>query len=294
MQDAIRRFGRIGVAYILLGTAIWAVLLIVLPMLLMVDQSLRPFLPRAEWGGPKDVYSLRNFLTVVEDPFNLNIFLKTIWASVIVTAITLAVSYPIAYLLARAGRAGWVGLFMLALMIPFWINEVLRTFAWQLLLARYGLFNFILVDVLGLLDSPFQFLNWDVGVMVGLVYAYLLFMIFPLYNAMESLDPNQIDAARDLGAPLWRIHWDVVIPHAKPGLASGCIVVFMLSAGSYVVPILLGGTRSMWFTQLIYNQFDAINWNLGAAYGLSLVVLCIVFVLVMMAVFRVSLKDIAR
>jgi len=111
---------------------------------------------------------------------------------------------------------------------------------------------------------------------------------------MESLDQNQIEAARDLGAPWWRIHWDVVIPHAKSGLASGCIVTFMLAAGSYAVPQMLGGTRSLWFTQLIYNQFEAINWNMGAAYAMCLVVLCVAFILIMMSLFRVRLRDIAR
>jgi spermidine/putrescine transport system permease protein len=173
------------------------------------------------------------------------------------------------------------------------VNEILRAFAWQLLLARFGPLNNLLVAA-GVLPEPYPFLNQDVGVIVGLIYAYILFMIFPLYSAMESLDPNQLDAARDLGAPAWRIHWDIVIPHAKPGIASGCIVTFMLAAGSFAVPQILGGTRSLWVTQLIYNQFDAINWNLGAAYGLALVVLCLVFVLAMMAVFRVSLRDIAR
>jgi spermidine/putrescine transport system permease protein len=291
--EAVRRFGYGGIAFILGGCAFWALVLIVLPMLMMVDQAFRPFLPRAEWGGPKDVYSLVNFASAVLDPFNQYIFAKTIWASVLVTVIALANAYPLSFILARGGGAGWVGILMIGLLIPFWVNEILRSFAWLLLLARFGPINEFL-QAFGILSEPYPFLNQDIGVLVGLIYAYLLFMIFPLYSAMESLDPNQIDAARDLGAPWWRIHWDIVIPHAKPGIASGCIVTFMLAAGSFAVPQILGGTRSMWVTQLIYNQFDAINWNLGSAYGLSLVVLCLVFVLIMMAVFRVSLKDIAK
>ena len=292
-RDAVRRFGYGGLAFILVGCAFWALVLIVLPTLLMVDQAVRPFLPRSEWGGPKDVYTLRNLVSAVGEPLNQIIFLKTIWASVLVTALALANAYPLSFILVRGGRAAWVGAIMIGLLIPFWVNDILKAFAWQLLLARFGPINNLLIAV-GVLAEPYPFLNLDVGVIVGLIYAYLLFMLFPLYSAMESLDPNQLDAARDLGAPGWRIHWDIVIPHSKPGIASGCIVTFMLAAGSFAVPQILGGTRSLWVTQLIYNQFDAINWNLGAAYGLALVVLCLVFVLTMMSVFRVSLRDIAR
>ncbi|MBM3572614.1 MAG: ABC transporter permease [Alphaproteobacteria bacterium] len=293
LAEAARRFGVGGLTFILGGCAFWALVLIVLPNLMMVDQAFRPFLARSEWGGPKDVYSWVNFKTTMFDPFNQLIFAKTIWASVLVTVIALANAYPISFILARGGQSGWVGILMIGLLIPFWVNEILRSFAWLLLLARLGPINDLLL-ALGIISEPYAFLRQDMGVIIGLIYAYLLFMIFPLYNAMESLDPNQIDAARDLGAPWWRIHWDIVLPHAKPGIASGCIVTFMLAAGSFAVPQILGGTRSMWVTQLIYNQFDAINWNLGAAYGLVLVGLCMVFVLSMMAVFRVNLKDIAK
>ena len=292
-RDAVRRFGYGGVAFIFAGCAFWALVLIVLPALLMLDQAFRPFLARTEWGGPKDVYTVKNLVTAVGEPLNQVIFLKTIWASVLVTAVALVNAYPLSFILARGKRAAWVGAIMVGLLIPFWVNEILRAFAWQLLLARFGPINNLLIAA-GILTEPYPFLNQDVGVILGLTYAYILFMIFPLYNAMESLDPNQLDAARDLGAPAWRIHWDIVIPHSKPGIASGCIVTFMLAAGSFAVPQILGGTRSLWVTQLIYNQFDAINWNLGAAYGVALVVLCLAFVLTMMAAFRVRLGDIAR
>ncbi|MCK6451677.1 MAG: ABC transporter permease [Alphaproteobacteria bacterium] len=294
MTEALQRFGYAGVGAILFGVLFWGALLIVAPMLLMVDLAFRPYLPNPkDVGGPLDVYTIQNFAKVFLDPLNVWVFWKTIYASILVTVVSLLIGYPLSYILVRAGRSAWIGILMIGLLIPFWVNEILRTFAWQLLLARYGFINTVLMG-LGLIDDPIQFTNTDFGVQVGLVYAYILFMIFPLYSTMESLDPNQVDAARDLGAPFWRIHWDIVVPHSKPGIASGCIVTFMLSAGSYVVPELLGGTRSIWFTKLIYLQFDAINWNLGSAYGFTLVSLCLVFILLVMAMFRVSLKDIAR
>ncbi|MFN6977149.1 MAG: ABC transporter permease, partial [Gemmobacter sp.] len=118
--------------------------------------------------------------------------------------------------------------------------------------------------------------------------------VFPIFNAIESLDRNQIEAARDMGASWWTIHRRIVIPHAKPGIASGCIVTFMLVAGSFIVPVLLGGRSSFWFTQAIESQFSVLNWNGGSAYALILELICLIFVVVMMRVFRVSLRDITR
>ena len=106
---------------------------------------------------------------------------------------------------------------------------------------------------------------------VGLVYTYLLFMLLPIYNSIQSLDSNQIEAAEDLGSPLWRTHWRVVIPHAKPGIASGCVMVFMLSAGSIIVPSLLGSPGTRWFTEIIQQWFfEGQDWNQGSAYAFLL------------------------
>ena len=133
------------------------------------------------------------------------------------------------------------------------------------------------------------------SIIIGLVYTYVLFMLFPLYNAIQSLDTNQIEAAQDLGSPWWRTHWRVILPHSKPGIASGAVTVFMLSAGSILVPTLLASTTSRWFTEIIQQwMFESQDWNTGSAYAFLLLLLCTVFVTVMMRVFRVSLADIAK
>jgi spermidine/putrescine transport system permease protein len=111
---------------------------------------------------------------------------------------------------------------------------------------------------------------------------------------MESLDRNQLDAARDLGASWFRIHWRIVIPYAKPGIAVGCIMTFMLAAGSIAAPQLLGSPSSFWFTELIYTNFETANWNQGAAYATVLAGLCLLFIFIMLKVFRVSLKELAK
>jgi spermidine/putrescine transport system permease protein len=132
-------------------------------------------------------------------------------------------------------------------------------------------------------------------VLVGMVYAFILFMLLPLYNALETLDRDQLEAARDLGAGTLRIHRRIVIPHAKPGIAVGCIMVFMLAVSSYAVPVILGSPGTRWFTEIIYQWFfEGQNWPQGSAYAFILLVLCLGFILLMMRLFRVGLADIAR
>ncbi|WP_029010739.1 ABC transporter permease [Azospirillum halopraeferens] len=293
MTGVLHRYGPVLTGFIVLVVALWVVMLVVLPQILMIDFSLRPMLPPSRVGGPEDVYTLANYMTLWTNTIHLGIFVKTIWASALVTAVTLAVCYPMAFYLAQVAPKRRLPTFMMLLVIPFWINEILRTFAWYIILAYSGPLNNLLVGI-GILDAPVRF-QGDGSVILGMVYAYILFMVFPVYNAIESLDRHQIEAARDLGAGWLRIHWRIVLPHARPGIAVGCIMTFMLAAGSYAVPLLLGGPQSRWFTEVIYNWFfEGGNWNQGAAYAFILLVLCIGFILLMMRLFRVGLTDIAK
>jgi spermidine/putrescine transport system permease protein len=294
VTELARRYGRGLALAIAAASAVWVLGMIIAPNLLMIDLSFRPNLVAAEIGGAKDVYTIHNYITLWRNDVHYAIFLKTIWGSALVTMLSLVVCYPIAYHLAQDAGPRRRATLLLLLIIPFWINELLRTFAWFVILAYRGPLNALLL-ALGVTEEPIRFLSGDGGVLVGMIYAYLLFMVFPLFNAIESLDRNQIEAARDLGAPVWRIHWRVVIPHAKPGIAVGCIFTFMLAASSYAVPSILGGPGSRWFTEIIYDWFfDGQNWNQGSAYAFILLVLCIVFILVMMTLFRVRLGDIAK
>jgi len=288
------RFGSSLSIAIIAIIAIWLVGMVILPQLIMVDYSFRPNLLPKEIGGIKDTYSLSNYETLFSNDIHLSIFVKTIWSSVLVAALTLVVSYPLAFYLAKVATPGQAALCILLLIIPFWINEILRTFSWYIILAYKGPLNALLLS-LGVIDRPVRFLSGDSGVMVGMVYAYILFMIFPIYNAIESLDTNQVKAARNLGAGWIRTHYRIIIPHAKPGIATGCIMTFMLAAGSYAVPALLGSPGSRWFTQIIYNWFfEGGDWNQGAAYAFLLLLICIGFIALVMRIFKVGLGDIAR
>jgi spermidine/putrescine transport system permease protein len=211
-----------------------------------------------------------------------------------VTLVDLLICDPLAYYMAQAARAARVRLLLLLLIVPFWINEVLRAFAFRVLFGAEGLINKALLSA-GLLAQPIDFIGHDVAMYAGLTYAYLLLMIFPLYNAIDSLDHSQIEAARDLGAPWWRIHLQIVVPFAKPGIASGCTLVFMLTAGALATPQVLGGPRTLWFTPIVYDRFyQAFNWPQGAAYAFVLLVACVLFVLLVLRAFRLSLAQVVR
>lgn len=254
----------------------------------------------AQESGPSalDVeYSLGNFTSM--SAVHGRIFVATLFYALCVTVLSFFVCYPVAYAVATTKSADRLALLLLCLVIPYAINELLRIFAWVMVLERQGLLN-ALLDWLGFIDMAngegVRFVASNAAVFAVMVYAYILFMVFPIYNTIDTLDPNQIEAARDLGASTWRIHTRIVIPHAKPGIAVGAIMTFMLSSGSIAAPEIVGrGMHPDWFSQVIYRRFfEADSWNQGAAYSLSLLVACMIFILVVMSVFKVGIRDIAK
>lgn len=303
LRRFINRNGLVVSAYLLGAVTLWMLAMIILPQIFMLDFSFRHNLPPAKIGGPEDVWTLSNYAFLIfgssgnPDAYNwidLSVFFRTIVAAIFVTVFDVALCYPIAFYLAQSARGGFARLMVLCLIIPFWVNEILRAFAFRILFGSTGVINTAGMS-LGLWDQPIDFIGADIALYAGLGYAYILLMIFPIYNAIESLDHNQIEAARDLGAPWWRIHYRVVIPHAKPGIASGCTMVFMLSAGALAAPQILGGPSSLWFTQIIYQWFNTGgNWPRGSAYAIILLIACIAFVMLMMRLFKVGLGEIGR
>ena len=224
---------------------------------------------------------------------------KTIAFALIVMLIALLACYPVAYAVAlQSGPVKTVILFT-ALFVPYAVNELMRIYAWLTVFDLHGLLN-SLFDLMGFLslasDEAIVWYRFPGTVLVVLVYTYILFMVFPIYNTMATLDPNQVEAARDLGVKAWRIHWRVIIPHAKPGIAVGCIMTFMLAAGSFSVPyIITRGLQPKWFTQLIYDKFfESSNWNLGSAYSFTLLLICVLFIFVVMRIFTVKFTELAR
>jgi len=283
--------------------AFWIIFLILLPQLSMLNYSLRPNPINLDAGELASDYTLKNYRYLIfgpegaSDAFNkvdLMVFVRTIIAAIAVTIMNLILCYPLAYYLGQSKGSGFVRLLVVLLIVPYWINEILRAFALRIIFGDVGVINGVMMQM-GLIDQPYDFINADIALYAGLGYAYILLMLFPMYNVIESLDRNQIEAARDMGASWVRIHRRVVIPHAKPGIASGMTMVFMLSAGALAAPQVLGGTSSLWFTQLVYQWFnDTLNWQQGAAYAIVLLVASIAIVLTFMKIFKVNMGDIGK
>ena len=289
--------------YLIVAVSFWSLFMIVLPQLFMVEMSFRPKLPPIEMGGPKDLYTLENYhyfiygSTTSSDAINwvhIKAFFLTIFASLMAALFNFMLCYPLAFYMAQVARPARVRFLLLLLIAPYWVNEILRAFAFRIIFSSGGLINKMLLGA-GLATQPIDFIGNDIALYAGLGYAYMLMMIFSLYNAIETLDHAQIEAARDLGAPWWHIHAFIVIPFAKPGIASGCTLVFMLSAGSLAAPLVLGGPRSLWFTPILYDRFfQAFNWPQGAAYAFILLLACVSFVLLVLRLGRLSLGEIAK
>ncbi|WP_226782623.1 ABC transporter permease [Oceaniglobus trochenteri] len=263
---------------------IWLLTLIVLPHLGMFLVSLREKVGVREYET-----SFANYAVFFNEPLYWNTFARTAYMSVTATALTLFIGFPIAYYIAKLTRGRTKTTLFLMCLIPFWVSELVRTFGWMILLRETGVISNVL-QYLGLVGGPVEMLYNDAAIMTGLVYTSMLFMVVPLVTTLDSLDDSLIEAGYDLGASGFAILREIVIPHAMPGIVSGCIVVFMLSLGNYLTPILLGGKDSLWFTGLIYNQFiTRFNWELGSAFGFLLLGLSSLIVFVGLKLSRQSL-----
>lgn len=204
------------------------------------------------------------------------ILTRSIWIAGVTTIICLLVGYPLAFFISTR-RKVWVRSVCLFLVIlPFWTNFLVRTYAWRILLGDEGTINAILKST-GLIDESIRMLNTEFAVLVGLVYGFLPFMVLPIYASIERFDFKFVDAAYDLGANDWSAFWRVVLPMTLPGVIAGCALVFIPSVGAFVTPDLLGGTRGLMIGNLIQRQFfGSGNMPLGSA--LSIVMMAIVMV----------------
>ncbi|MBQ4575434.1 MAG: ABC transporter permease [Clostridia bacterium] len=206
------------------------------------------------------------------------VLLNSVWLAIIATAICLLIGYPLAYLISRM-RYGFQKLMLMMVMLPMWMNFLLRTYAWMTLLERNGWIN----KLLGLVGiGPFDMINTQGAVVLGMVYNYLPYMILPLYSIMTKIDNRTIEAAQDLGANSLRVFSKVVLPLSMPGVASGITMVFVPSVSTFIISRMLGGGTNMLIGDLIDLQFlgNAYNPNLGSAISLVL----LVFILLCMSI----------
>ena len=256
---------RLSLIMLLAPFLLWILLLIVLPHAGIFTLSLREKVaPLVYTVGPG------NYLDFFREPIYWNTLLRTAGFSILVTALTFVVGFPIAWYIAKiAGRRARGALF-LGCLIPLWVSDLVRAYGWMILLRETGVVSSFL-QWTGLVSAPVELLYNDATVVLGLVYTVILFMIVPLVSTLDGMDSSLVEAGYNLGGNGFTVMRRIVIPYAMPGIVAGCIVVFMLTAGSYLTPILLGGKNSMWFTEQIYEQFiTRFNWESGAAFGILL------------------------
>ena len=216
-----------------------------------------------------------NYAALVTDSTYLTVLFNTIVVSIVVTATALLLSYPVAWFLVIC-PAGWMRLVFAIILLSMWTNLLARTYAWLVLLQNTGAINHFLMWI-GVIDEPVALVNNMIGVVVGMTYIMLPFMILPLHATISAIDPALMQAAAITGARPWRILRSVLLPLSLPGISAGCIMVFVMSLGYYITPALLGGPSDMMIAVLIAQQVQQmLNWGLGSAAAFILLAITLV------------------
>lgn len=262
-----RDASRLSLILLFAPFALWIGLLIILPQLGIGFVSLREKISWNEYS-----FGLKNYADFLGEPVYRNTLLRTAWMSILVTALALLIGFPIAYYIAKIARDRSRAALFLMCLIPLWVSDLVRAYGWIVLLRETGVISTALVKW-GIINQPIEMLYNDITVVIGLIYTVILFMIVPLVSTLQGMDDALLEAGYNLGGSRLTVLRRIIIPYAMPGIVSGCIITFMLTAGSYLTPILLGGKNSSWFTEQIYNQFiTRYNWESGSAFGVALLV----------------------
>lgn len=251
----------------------WWLFFFVVPLLWIVAYSFGSMPPATE-ASPVvfDRLSFHNYADAVSEIF-FRVFRITLRTAGVGTLLCALVGFPAAYALALIVPSRWRSLLVFLLILPYWTSFLLRTFAWRIILAPDGTLAHIL-KAIGATSGPLLILDTNPAVQLGIVYNYLPVTILPLYVALEKIDPSLLKASMDLGAGPFRTFWSVTLPLAAPGLLGGLLLTFILAAGDYVVPTILGGTKGLMVGNLVATQILAShNLPLGAAMSVILIVL---------------------
>jgi putrescine transport system permease protein len=261
-------FGVNGPAKIsLFAVWLWIGLVLLLPFAIVLKISFATAqLSVPPYGPPSTV---AHYAALVGDSLYFKAYLGSLRIASVSTALTLLLGYPMAYGIARApGR--WRQILLLLVVLPFWTSFLIRIYAWIGLLRPTGLINLVL-EYLGVIAEPLKLLNTDGAVYLGIVYAYLPFMVLPLYARLEKLDPALLEAAADLGAKPWRAFLKITLPLSLPGVIAGCLLVFIPAVGEFVIPELLGGPDTLMIGKVLWTEFFTNrNWPMSAAVAVIL------------------------
>ena len=260
--------------FLLCPTMAWLGFFFIIPMLIVVVVS---FASRTPYGEVVFEWTLENYARFFE-PLYLKIFMNTVLVSLLTTVLTILMGYPLAYYIVHLPKK-WRQVGLIMVMVPFWINFLIRSYAWVIVLRSQGLVNTVLMN-LGIIDRPLQLLYNGAAVMLGMVYALLPFMVLPIYVTLEQMDWRLLEAAYDLGAAPWTAFKKITLPLSIMGVAEGTIMVFISSIGMFIVPDVMGGAKTVLIGNLIQNQFlSARDWPFGSALSIILAILSLVLIM---------------
>lgn len=271
---------RTNLVVLLFPATLWLLLFFIVPLLIVLLYS---FLERGTYGGVNWEFTLRNYQRL-KSKLYLGVLWQSLRLGLVTTVACLVIGYPLAFFIAtRSPR--WRNALLLLVIIPFWTNFLVRTYAWMVLLRTEGVVN-VALESFHLVDEPLNLLFTPFAVTVGLIYGYLPFMVLPLYATLERFNFSLVEAAQDLGANDFRSFIRVVLPLTMRGIIAGSLLVFIPSVGAFITPDILGGAKTLMVGSLIHNQFlKARHWPFGSALSIVLMAMVLIPVLIY---FRVS------
>ncbi|NOX73622.1 MAG: ABC transporter permease subunit [Alphaproteobacteria bacterium] len=267
----------------------WLFLLFLVPFGIVLKISLSdaalsipPYTPKfdlsagwsAFWAAFSD-FDFENFIWLTEDNLYWKAYLSSVWIALVSVILTLLVGYPIAYGMSRVSEE-WRPTLLMLVILPFWTSFLIRVYAWIGILGSQGYLNQLLLWI-GLIDEPLVILNTNLAVYIGIVYTYLPFMVLPIYATLEKLDNDLLEAAEDLGCSRFQAFWLVTIPLSKPGIIAGCFLVFIPVVGEFVIPSLLGGSKTLMIGKVLWDEFFSNrDWPVASAVAVVLLLILII------------------
>lgn len=275
--------------FVILIPYLWLIALFLIPFAIVfkialsdTQISIPPYTPTLDisggWTAIKDFISkldMENFIWLTEDNLYWKAYLSSLKIAIVSTLLTLLVGYPIAYAMAQAPKE-WQPTLMMLIILPFWTSFLIRVYAWMGILSTEGFLNQFLLWT-GLIGEPLQIMNTNWAVYIGIVYTYLPFMVLPVYATLEKLDPSYLEAAEDLGCTRTQAFWSVTAPLSKPGVIAGSFLVFIPVVGEFVIPSLLGGSKTLMIGKVLWDEFFSNrDWPVASAVAVILLLILII------------------
>ncbi len=288
MNARLRRWLPDGRWWVISPAYFWMLLFFAVPFLIALKISfssiqiaMPPYTPLTDWVGDslQIKLNLKNYLFLLEDKLYINAYLSSLKIAVIATFLCLLVSYPIAYAIARLPLASRNTALMLVV-LPSWTSFLIRIYAWIGILKNNGLLNNFLIWT-GIIDEPLKILHTPIAVYIGIVYAYLPFMILPLYTNLVKHDHRLLEAAYDLGCKPWQAFLKITLPLSKAGIIAGSMLVMIPVVGEFVIPELMGGPDTLMIgRQLWVEFFNNRDWPVASAVAIVMLVLLIIPIMI--------------